>query len=105
MTTATVRPVDGARARSLLVIDDEPQIRRAVKQALHDLADTVVEAGTGREGMDLAAASPPDLIVLDLGLHDMPGADVCREVHRRDPVGIDRLYRHERFSARQCAYR
>lgn len=42
MTTATVRPVDGARARSLLVIDDEPQIRRAVKQALHDLADTVV---------------------------------------------------------------
>jgi two-component system, OmpR family, KDP operon response regulator KdpE len=78
-TTASSR-TDGPRAHTLLVIDDEPQIRRAVKQALHDMADNVLEASTGQEGIDLAAATPPDLIVLDLGLPDMPGAEVCREV-------------------------
>ena len=40
----------------------------------------VLEAATGREGIDLAAAERPDLIVLDLGLPDMPGAEVCRDV-------------------------
>jgi two-component system, OmpR family, KDP operon response regulator KdpE len=80
VTTTAVPRTDGPRAHTLLVIDDEPQIRRAVKQALHDMADNVLEAATGQEGIDLAAATPPDLIVLDLGLPDMPGADVCREV-------------------------
>jgi two-component system KDP operon response regulator KdpE len=40
----------------------------------------VLEAATGRDGIDLAAAERPDLIVLDLGLPDMAGADVCRDV-------------------------
>ena len=40
----------------------------------------VLEAASGREGLDLAAAERPELIVLDLGLPDMPGADVCRDI-------------------------
>jgi two-component system KDP operon response regulator KdpE len=65
---------------TILVIDDEPQIRRVVRHALETEASRVLEAATGRDGIDLAAAERPDLIVLDLGLPDMSGADVCRDV-------------------------
>ena len=65
---------------TILVIDDEPQIRRVVRHALEEGSARVLEAATGRDGMDLAAAERPDLIVLDLGLPDMAGADVCRDV-------------------------
>jgi two-component system, OmpR family, KDP operon response regulator KdpE len=65
----------------VLIIDDEPQIRRVVRNALSRDA-TVLEAATGREGIDLAAATEPVLIVLDLGLPDVPGASVCREIRR-----------------------
>ena len=80
---------------TLLVIDDEPQIRRVLRNALTsealgagesdgdgELAVRVLEAGTGREGIDLAAAEEPALVVLDLGLPDVNGIDVCREVRR-----------------------
>jgi two-component system, OmpR family, KDP operon response regulator KdpE len=66
----------------ILVIDDEPQIRRAVRHALELDGGRVVEAATGREGVDLAAAERPDLIVLDLGLPDLAGAQVCREIRK-----------------------
>ena len=65
---------------TILVIDDEPQIRRVVRHALEAGDARVLEAATGRDGIDLAAAERPDLIVLDLGLPDMAGADVCRDV-------------------------
>ena len=67
-------------AGCILVIDDEFQIRRALKNALREVADRVVEAETGAAGIDLAATQQPDLVVLDLGLPDMAGADVCREI-------------------------
>jgi two-component system KDP operon response regulator KdpE len=77
-----------ARARTLLVIDDEPPIRRAVANALSEVADRVLEAATGAEGTDLAAAERPDLVVLDLGLPDQAGVDVCREIRRWSPTPI-----------------
>jgi two-component system KDP operon response regulator KdpE len=64
----------------VLVIDDEPQIRRAVRHALEKDVGRLVEAGTGRAGIDAAAAERPALVVLDLGLPDIDGADVCREI-------------------------
>jgi two-component system KDP operon response regulator KdpE len=67
-------------AATLLVIDDEIQIRRVVRHALEADGARVLEASTGREGLDLAAAEQPHLIVLDLGLPDMTGADVCRDI-------------------------
>ena len=67
-------------AFTVLIIDDEPQIRRVVRHALEADEARVLEAATGRDGVDLAAAERPDLIVLDLGLPDMEGADVCRNV-------------------------
>jgi two-component system KDP operon response regulator KdpE len=62
------------------VIDDEKQIRRAVIGALTDLGGSVSEAATGAEGLALAAAEQPSLVVLDLGLPDHEGIDVCREL-------------------------
>lgn len=70
------------RASTILVIDDEIQIRRAIADALGHLSDRVLEATTGAEGIALAGTSRPDLIVLDLGLPDMIGATVCREIRR-----------------------
>jgi two-component system KDP operon response regulator KdpE len=67
-------------AGCILVVDDEFQIRRALRNALREVADRVVEAATGSDGIDLAATEHPDLVVLDLGLPDMAGADVCREI-------------------------
>ncbi len=66
----------------VLVIEDEPQIRRAVRHAFDKDATRVVEAATGREGIDVAAAERPSLIVLDLGLPDVDGVDVCREIRQ-----------------------
>ncbi|HEX7088934.1 MAG TPA: response regulator [Longimicrobiales bacterium] len=65
-----------------LVIDDEPQIRRVVRNALEAEGARVIEAETGREGIDRAAAELPALIVLDLGLPDMEGIRVCTEIRK-----------------------
>lgn len=73
---------EDVRARSVLVIEDDVQIRRALQTALRDTADRVVEASTGAEGIDLATAERPEIVVLDLGLPDMPGVQVCREIRR-----------------------
>ncbi|MFL5538654.1 MAG: response regulator [Longimicrobiaceae bacterium] len=67
---------------TILVIDDEPQIRRVVRHALEAEGVRVIEAAGGREGIDRAAAELPDLVVLDLGLPDLAGASVCAELRR-----------------------
>jgi two-component system KDP operon response regulator KdpE len=71
-----------------LIIDDEPQIRRVVRNALQGEMNRIVEAATGSEGIDLAAAEAPILIVLDLGLPDMAGIEVCREIRRWSNAAI-----------------
>lgn len=73
---------------TVLIIDDELQIRRVVRNTLELDGLRVLEAAAGREGADLAAAHRPDLIVLDLGLPDMPGLAVCQELRAwsRAPV-------------------
>src|SRR5678815_1832783 len=72
----------------VLVIDDEPQIRRVVRHALETEVKRVVEAATGREGIDVAAAERPDLVVLDLGLPDVEGIQVCREIRQWSTMPI-----------------
>ncbi|HVT17455.1 MAG TPA: response regulator transcription factor [Thermoanaerobaculia bacterium] len=71
-----------------LIVDDEPQIRRVVKNALRGEVARVLEAATGSEGIDLAAAERPALIVLDLGLPDIPGIEVCREIRKWSRAAI-----------------
>ena len=72
---------------TVLVVDDEPQIRRLVRNALfNDQAlgaqPRVLEAPSGAIAIDIAAAEAPALVVLDLGLPDMDGLAVCREIRR-----------------------
>src|SRR6266516_2750594 len=68
--------------QAALVIDDEAQIRRVVSHALADDFKKVLEAATGLEGLRLAAAERPSLIVLDLGLPDATGVSVCAEIRK-----------------------
>ena len=68
--------------QTALVVDDEPQIRRAVSHALADDFAKVLEAATGADGIDLAAVEKPSLIVLDIGLPDMTGVSVCSEIRK-----------------------
>ena len=72
----------------VLVIDDEPQIRRAVRDALREVTANVNEAANGSEGVNAASSGRPDLVVLDLGLPDMEGVEVCRAIRRRSAVPI-----------------
>jgi len=64
----------------VLVVDDEPQIRRVVRNVLAADEVRVLEASSGQQAIDVAAAERPALIVLDLGLPDMQGIEVCREI-------------------------
>jgi two-component system, OmpR family, KDP operon response regulator KdpE len=60
----------------VLVVDDEPHILRALSISLRARAYEVVLAGNGAGALSAAAAAPPDLIVLDLGLPDLDGVEV-----------------------------
>jgi two-component system KDP operon response regulator KdpE len=73
---------------SILVIDDEVQIRRIVRFSLEAAGFRVSEAGTGQSGITAAATEQPDGIILDLGLPDLDGAEVLRRLREwmRAPV-------------------
>jgi two-component system, OmpR family, KDP operon response regulator KdpE len=60
----------------VLVVDDEPQILRALRINLRARRYDVTTAANGTQALDEAAAHPPDLVILDLGLPDMDGVDV-----------------------------
>jgi two-component system, OmpR family, KDP operon response regulator KdpE len=69
-----------AHSLTALVIEDDPYVRRAVRNVLGAELERVLEASNAHEGLDLAAAARPDLIVLDLGLPDRTGLSVCQEL-------------------------
>jgi two-component system, OmpR family, KDP operon response regulator KdpE len=64
----------------ILIIDDEPQIRKLLQINLESNDYKVAEAATGKEGIIKAAGHPPDLILLDLGLPDKSGHEVLKEL-------------------------
>ena len=69
-----------SNAPLILVIDDELQIQRALRKILAENGCRVMTAATGEEGLAMAAATPPDAVILDLGLPDMDGAVVCEKL-------------------------
>jgi DNA-binding response OmpR family regulator len=72
----------------VLVVDDEPQIRRALRTSLEAHGYDVATVGTGEEGVVAAAEQAPDLVLLDLGLPDIDGYEVCRRLRARSDVPI-----------------
>jgi two-component system KDP operon response regulator KdpE len=76
------------RAATILLVDDEVPIQRAVAPLLRSRGYHVDVVGTGGEALKRAAVQPPDLIVLDLGLPDMEGTEVCRRIRAESAVPI-----------------
>jgi two-component system, OmpR family, KDP operon response regulator KdpE len=74
--------------RSVLVIDDEPQIRRFLRAGFELDGYAVREAATAAEGLKVAALSQPDLIVLDLCLPDLEGGEVLERIRAWSNVPI-----------------
>jgi two-component system KDP operon response regulator KdpE len=67
----------------ILVIEDDPQIRRVLSTSLEAYGYDLHLADSGRKGRDLAARHAPDLIILDLGLPDVDGLDLIRDLRTR----------------------
>ena len=74
--------------RTVIVIEDEPQIRRFVRAALEGEGWLVHEAGTVQAGLAAVATRKPDLVVLDLGLPDGDGLDLLRDARSWSPATI-----------------
>jgi len=72
----------------VLVVEDDPQLLRAVRITLHARGYDVVAAATGRKALAEAAAAHPDLVVLDLGLPDLDGVEVIRGLRGWSTVPI-----------------
>ncbi|MET1079880.1 MAG: response regulator [Pseudomonas sp.] len=72
----------------ILVIDDEPQIRKFLRISLSTQGYAVLEAATGAEGLSQAALNAPDLVILDLGLPDLDGLVVLRELREWSQVPV-----------------
>ena len=72
----------------ILIIDDEAQIRKLLQITLESNDYRVVQAETAKEGMIAAATHPPDIILLDLGLPDIDGIEVLKELREWSTVPI-----------------
>ncbi len=72
----------------VLVIDDEPQIRRALRTSLAAHGYDVAAVGTGEEGVVAAAEGSPDLVLVDLGLPDLDGSEVIRRMRSFTDVPV-----------------
>src|SRR5215469_225747 len=76
------RPTHRRRARlpRVLIIDDDPELLNVCRVGLEALGHSVLTAETGEDGLAETAISRPDVIVLDLGLPDIDGVEVCRRI-------------------------
>jgi two-component system KDP operon response regulator KdpE len=72
----------------VLVVDDEPQLRRAVTRSLRGYGYDTREADSGSDALSLFEAYRPDVVLLDLMLPDMTGVDVCREMRKLNETPI-----------------
>ncbi|WP_405071733.1 response regulator transcription factor [Kribbella sp. NBC_01510] len=75
-------------AHSLLLVDDEPRIRRVLRLALEDEGYQVAEAANGYDALAALRRETPDVVLLDLMLPDRDGFTVCREIRRTSDVPV-----------------
>lgn len=79
-----VAPHGQEPTKRVLVVEDEPDMLRGLRDAMQFEGFDVVAAGTGGEGIEIAKRHRPDLVLLDLMLPDMNGFKVCEELRRLD---------------------
>jgi DNA-binding response OmpR family regulator len=75
-------------AATVLVVEDERKLRELVRSYLEQAGFAVLSTESGAEAITLAATAAPDLVILDLGLPDVPGESVLREVRALGPVPV-----------------
>src|SRR5437867_3255320 len=83
-----LRRLGGARVTLVLVVDDEPQILRALETNLRGAGYEVEVAATAGEALSTAALRPPEAVILDLVLPDGSGTEVCRALRSWTSVPI-----------------
>jgi two-component system, OmpR family, response regulator len=72
----------------ILIVDDDPQIREVLTIALERAGMTVIKAADGQSALRMAARDTPDLMVLDIGLPEMDGLEVCRRIRATSALPI-----------------
>lgn len=75
-------------ANTVILIEDDPQIRRFIKESLQREGWKVFESDTGQRGLIEAGSRKPDLLLVDLGLPDMDGVEVVRDFRNWSAVPI-----------------
>jgi len=75
-------------AATILVVDDEPQIRRVLRSTLTSQGYVIIDAKTGEEGVESARKNKPDLVLLDVNMPGMGGIEACREIRRSSDAPI-----------------
>ena len=83
----TVRPERRVTHR-ILIVDDDLHIREVIRVALRKAGMTVTEARDGKEALTRFGSDRPDLIVLDIGMPEFDGLEVCREIRKSSDVPI-----------------
>jgi len=91
-------------AISVVLIEDEKQIRRFVRTELEQRDMTVFEAPSGKEGLSAAANRKPDIVIVDLGLPDMDGLDVIRRIREWADTPLIVLSARSRESEKIAAF-
>jgi two-component system KDP operon response regulator KdpE len=76
------------RARKILIVDDEPEIRRFLRASFKLYHHEIIEAETGNEALDQVDQEKPDLVILDLGLPDIDGVEVTHQIRESSSVPI-----------------
>jgi DNA-binding response OmpR family regulator len=72
-----------AQRKTLLIVDDDAELRGAVAEQLEAEGFSTLEASTARQGVEAAQEEKPDLVLLDVDLPDMDGRDACRQMRQR----------------------
>src|ERR1700689_3504294 len=82
----------------VLVVDDDPSLLKALRIGLSARGDDVLVAHSGAEAINLVALAGPDLVILDLGLPDLDGLEVCRRIREFSdlPIVVLSAYGDER---------
>ena len=75
-------------AANILVVDDEPQIRRVLRSTLTTQGYVITEAKTGEEALEALRKERPDLVLLDMNMPGMGGIETCREIRRASDAPI-----------------
>jgi len=73
---------------TILIVEDEPEIRQFLRLSLGAEGYRVVESSTGRRGTIDAGTHKPDVAIIDLGLPDMDGVEVVRQIRSWSPMPI-----------------